>query len=410
MSTILLSFRFLFGCIIAIAGILTAIFGQALWRNIVYFFTRVGPKPGNKPFRWWLVFFVSAGVTICGAIAQMASTLDFPPRTRVIWIYVTPVGQFLSTPNNEAGAKCFDVGSSITDIAWVSEDMLASSGSVIRIWNITDGTLQRTINPQVGRLKKMAISPDGKRIVTVEATYYSGYVVLYDIENGRKTNEYVGSVLGDPAGKQVNSVLFSPDGKTFAAASNDGGVRVWDSQTGDIIQLLKHARYGEVLSEFVWLIDYSPNSQIIATGSSDNSKHQIHVWNIADGRRLLTLESPNLIRSMAFSPDGTTLAVATIAGPINLYKVVDGSPLATLEGHLSAVNSLSWAPSGNQLASGGSDNTIRLWNPISNNQVLLPTIHSDSVSSVAFSADGRTLASGSDDHKICLWENIPWLQ
>ncbi|GAB4471640.1 MAG: hypothetical protein Kow0088_05580 [Anaerolineales bacterium] len=235
----------------------------------------------------------------------------------------------------------------------------------------------------------MAISPDGKKIVTAE----TGYVVLYDVKNGRKTNEFDASVLNDPIGKWVNYVLFSPDGKTFAAASNDGGVRVWDSQTGEIVQLLKHARYGEVLSESVWSIAYSPDSQIIASGSSDpkDDKYQIHLWNIVDGQLLLTIESSDFIDSMAFSPDGSTLAVGTSAGPINLYKVVDGSQLAILEGHLDSVNSISWSPSKEYLASGGDDNLIRLWDSISGNQVLLLKGHSDSVSSVAFSTDGKSL-------------------
>lgn len=419
MFTIPLGFRVLFACIAAIAGIFAAIFGQALWQNIVYLITRRGRRPNPRPFRLWLAFIICASATvICGTIVTVVPTLDSPPPTQVAWVYVTPVGQLETLPasstspsnaNNEASAKCFDVGNYVNDVAWVSEDMLAASGSLVRIWRITDGTLQRTISPQIGGLKSMAISPDGKTAITAEATHYSGYVILYDTKTAHKTNEFEGSVLNDPIGKWVNSVLFSPDGKTFAAASNDGGVRIWNSQTGELVQLLKHARYGEVLSELVWSIAYSPDSQILASASSDSKidKYKIHLWNISDGQLLLTLESSDLINSIAFSPDGTTLAAGIDAGPINLYKVADGSQLATLEGHLDSVDSVSWAPDGDQLASGGHDNTIRLWNPLSGDQILLLKGHSDFVSSVAFSRDGKTLASGSNDHRVCLWENIP---
>jgi|GEM_PF-6410398 len=385
-----------------------------------------------KQKRWRKVLSaVSIGIFslgVLGFIANITGILDYfgikpvphftPITTQVAWVYVTPVGQqttiptlSLSLSNPGAIAKCFDVGSGLNGIAWVSQDLLATSGSAIRIWRTTDGILQRTISPQVGGIRSMAISPDGKTIITSESSYDSGYIVFYDATTGYKIREIEWSPLSEPTGKWVNIVLFSPDGKTFAGGSNDGGVRIWNSQTGELIQLFNHSRNGELLSGLIELLAYSPDSQILATGSSDprNDKYRIYFWRISDGQLLFTLEFGGWrsIDSIAFSPNGTTFAVGTDVGPINLYKVVDGSQLATLEGHLNSVNSLSWAPDGSLLASGGSDKTIRLWNPLSGNQVLLLSGHSDSISSVAFSKDGKALASGSDDHKVCLWENIP---
>ncbi|MFM6370305.1 MAG: WD40 repeat domain-containing protein, partial [Dolichospermum sp.] len=76
-----------------------------------------------------------------------------------------------------------------------------------------------------------------------------------------------------------------------------------------------------------------------------------------------------------------------------------GELLQTFTGHSYSVNSLAYSPDGQTLASGSWDKTIKLWNARTGN--LLQTLgHSYSVNSLAYSPDGQTLASGSGTIKI----------
>jgi serine/threonine protein kinase len=75
-----------------------------------------------------------------------------------------------------------------------------------------------------------------------------------------------------------------------------------------------------------------------------------------------------------------------------------------LEGHTSWVSSVAFSPDGATLASGSADRTVRLWRVADGSLVRTLEGHSDDVTSVAFSPDGATLASGSADRTVRLWQ------
>ncbi|GBG21162.1 WD-40 repeat-containing protein [Nostoc commune NIES-4072] len=116
-------------------------------------------------------------------------------------------------------------------------------------------------------------------------------------------------------------------------------------------------------------------------------------------------ETLGSISSVAFSPDGKLLAIASVDGKTYLWQVVDGDgkSLLTLTGHISPVWSVAFSPDG-QMASGSDDQTVKLWDIHDGKCLQTLQEHSDRVRSVAFSPDGQTLASGSEDQTVKLWD------
>ena len=123
-------------------------------------------------------------------------------------------------------------------------------------------------------------------------------------------------------------------------------------------------------------------------------------WHLPEG--VTARLGKGTINEIAYSPDGTRLAVAGSIG-IWLYDAQTGEALDLLTGHTSTVSSVSFSPDGNTLAS-ASGIAIRLWDANTGNPIRTLTGHTAWVRSVSFSPDGTTLASASWDDTVRLWD------
>jgi len=196
----------------------------------------------------------------------------------------------------------------------------------------------------------------------------------------------------------VDSVAFSPDGRTLASGSNDNTVKLWDAASGQLLYTLQ----GHPSS--VDTVAFSPDGRTLASGGYDD--HTIKLWDVASGQllRTLILEEGDTVYSVVFSPDGRILASGNIQS-LKLWDAASGQLLHTLTHQdVSSAISVAYSPNGRTLASGGGDNTIQLWDAASGQLLRSLPGHSNYVQSVAFSPDGRTLASGSGDTTIKLWD------
>src|SRR5439155_2021244 len=111
-----------------------------------------------------------------------------------------------------------------------------------------------------------------------------------------------------------------------------------------------------------------------------------------------------IVRAVAFSLEGTTLASAGVDKMIRLWDVTTGKELQRLSGHANWVYCIAFSPDRKTLASAGVDQTIRLWNLATGKEFRQLRGHQKAVNSIAFSLDGKVLASGSNDQTIRFWE------
>jgi serine/threonine protein kinase/sugar lactone lactonase YvrE len=190
--------------------------------------------------------------------------------------------------------------------------------------------------------------------------------------------------------------IFSPDGTILAWGSDNHAVQLWRVSDHTLLRTLE----GHI--DIVRCVAFSPDGTTLASGSWPG----LEFWRVSDGTLLRTLTGDSTyIETVAFSPDGTTVVTSTWEG-LGIWMVSDGKRLRTLGGFLRPwplFYSAAISPDGTTIMSGGSDYTVRLWRV--SDGALLRTLagHTGGVDSVAFSPDGATLASGSWDNTVKLW-------
>jgi WD40 repeat protein len=194
----------------------------------------------------------------------------------------------------------------------------------------------------------------------------------------------------------VTNVAFSPDGCLLASADVDGNIYLWDAATG------QPKLSWQAHNNFAWGLAFSPNSQIIASGSVHESL--VKLWNVQTGQLWCApLEIVKTSWTLQFSPDGQRLAIGEEEGYLELWDIQTNTHLAFLQGHTGIVQSVTFSPDNKQLISGGGDFAVRLWDLSTYSEMRQFDGHHQTIWSVAFSPDAQSVASASWDGTVRLW-------
>jgi WD40 repeat protein len=153
-------------------------------------------------------------------------------------------------------------------------------------------------------------------------------------------------------------------------------------------------------SDSIRSVAFSPDGQTLAVGLE---KGEVKLWNVNDGSLLSSLTPGPGVGSLAFSPDSQTLATGLSNTTVKLWRVSDGTRLGTLEGLPSYVYSVAFSPDGQTVAAGSFNTGVKVWRV--GDGMLLHNLegHTYHVYGMAFSPDGKTLATASSDHRVKLW-------
>ncbi len=306
----------------------------------------------------------------------------------------------------------------------------------ITLWNATTGALSRTVVKNTDRILSLVWSPDRTMFAALVAvgTRSDALVRIWRADSGE-----VITTVGDYT-DDFHGIAWTPDSQAVAAAGQS--LKLYQGNSGNLLRTLRKgsdqyscdelafSRDGKLLAEAcnvplnVWNLDsgtvewsldnsqhyvsslaFSPDGQTLATGGPLD----ITLRQAGSGAMIRTFErqsdKPQWDRvCLAWSPDGRALASSGGDGSVKLWRPDTGGLVRTLPGHPNSVFALAWSPDGRTVASGSYDRTVKLWNAASGTLARSLAGHAGEVHAVAWSPDGRTVASGSEDRTAKLWD------
>ncbi|PSR14018.1 MAG: hypothetical protein DA408_08350 [Bacteroidetes bacterium] len=234
-------------------------------------------------------------------------------------------------------------------------------------------------------VQSVAFSPTGKTVLTGS---WDGTAKLWNLA-GHELQTF-------PGAGWISAVAFSPDGKTVLTGSSDGKARLFDLAGRELQVFSPNAAV-----EGIHAVAFSPDGQKLVTGGEDGVAR---LWNLS-GQELQTFSAASsAMLAVAFSPDGQQLLTGGLDCQATLWDL-SGQVVKTFSGSAKSggIYAVAFSPDGQQILTGGADGMARLWN-VSGQEIQTFATQSFTVLAVAFSPDGQQVFTGTLNGEAILWD------
>ena len=204
----------------------------------------------------------------------------------------------------------------------------------------------------------------------------------------------------------IRSLIFTPDGSQLISASDDKTIRVWDTETGRIVQTIR-GEIGEGDPGKIYALALSRDGRFLAAAGRGLSAEgeAIRLYDFQSGTLIGLLKGhQEAILSLDFSPDGDRLVSGSTDDTAIIWDVRAKAPLFHLSGHQGDVNAARFTSDGSGVVTASDDDTLKLWRASDGTLVKTLTGHTDKVVALAVSLRDGSVASGALDGTIRLWD------
>ncbi|MBD2525729.1 AAA-like domain-containing protein [Nostoc sp. FACHB-133] len=311
-------------------------------------------------------FIASLGVGNAVKLWQPKNIFRLPLQGHDAAVYAAafaPDSKMVATASTDGTVKLWHVDGTLLktlkegtgglwDMALSPDGKLIAVGGdkTVKLWH-KDGQFLGEIDAHKGIVYGIKWSPDGKIIASASP---DGTVKLWQPDGALlRTLKLDGSALWD--------VAFSPDGQAIAAIGSRGTLAIWKLD-GTLLQAI------DAHQVVTMGVNFSPDGKTVASASTDGT---VKFWKIDPLSTLIDTSVPHkahltlkghteAVMRVVFSPDGEIIATASLDNTVKLWNK-NGLLLKTLTGHTSVVMGVSFSRDGNFLASASHDQTAILW-------------------------------------------------
>jgi len=269
----------------------------------------------------------------------------------------------------------------------------SSVDETLCLWNLKDGMVLKKMRGHRARVTAVAVSGNSRLIASGDG---NGELIAWDGDTGPGESLQVIKAHSEV----ITSLVFSPDSAVLATVSHDGAIKLWRTDTWQILGDLIY------VGKSIYCVRFSPSGKLLAIAAQN-----IQIWIPSQFKRIATLTARSY--SLAWTPDGTRLLSG---GKFDSKSTIQEWDTSTWKqvgdpwyGHKHTIYELAVNSTGTLLASVSQDNNVRLWR-ISDRRTVAVFSHSHAVYDtifsmyrVTFSVDGKYLLCGGTDNNITEW-------
>jgi WD40 repeat protein len=271
----------------------------------------------------------------------------------------------------------------------------------INLWGLAENKVIRSFRGHTGSVTALSFSADGK---TFLSGGQDGTIRLWAVADGRML--WGMNLEGDPQyptypqyGNDVRYVAFMPNGRAALSAQRDGGIRLWDVQSG------KQERAFRTAKSYLWSAAISPDGTSVVSTTADRGAWTIHLWDVGTGEEVSSFRDIATASYAAMLRDGKTILTGGHKS-LRLWDAASGRLIRTMP-NPTLIDSVALSPDGKTTLVGsayGGNGVISVWDVSAGRMIRQLKGHTDRVSQLSFSSDSATALSSGLDQAIIKWE------
>ena len=352
--------------------------------------TRVASAGADSFVKVWEVVRAREAISHCKRPAPALGPMTIRPEFTPQRVAFSPDGKRLAVGGVRQG-QFQDPGlGKPEDMGWVG------------VWDAATRQQIFVVRGHANGIEEIAWAPDGKMLASAGQ---DGAVKVWDATTGKERQAL-------KHGAAVMGLAFGPDGKRLLSAGHEGGIKFWDVQTGKEEKSLLRPGAGDVTRAA-----FSEDGLRVASGHPDGT---IRVWNLESGKEVFARRAhPSFVAAIAMSPDGTRVISSSgafdfetqrwVFGQLKVWDAAAGNPVQSLKGHAGLVKTLAFSADGTHLASvcgqgPGDDETVILWDGKTGRPLARLRSGLNNSYSIALNPDGSRLALAAGWQGVKMWD------
>jgi WD40 repeat protein len=369
-----------------------------LIRSISYnepFYYTLEPGPAGKTF----IVHGSKNFAIWTAVApDSLHYLEPPQKNESYWrTAYNPSGSHIALGTNLGNVFLYDIASGslshqyktrdrdVSAVALSADAQMIASGSIdyrITLWNLRLAKEAGYLYDHGLSLHNARYTPDGKYFIT--SNY--GRLSFWNMLTGRRERQI-------RIDAYIRNIAVSKDAQLLLTASDDKIIRLWNLQSGRLVQTF--TGHGESID----LVRFFSNEKQVMSVSGDKT---VRFWNIADGKELRRITLPDQVQLFALDTKEKRMIIR--GNETFIWDLATGKRKTELtHGDMITIEDAVFSPDQRFVATGGSDKSARIWNAETGKLIFILRGHTEKVEQVDFSEDDPTLVTVPEFGNAILW-------